>query len=141
MKNIVDTALEIGTFTQLLAALKTGSLLDTLRAPGPYTLFAPSDAAFAKLSAGSLRSLLKDTRRLKNFLALHILSGTYSTDRFVVGEIRTVEGHFVDLSHDGQCWAVNASRISQADLIATNGAIHVIDSVISLTPGLLPAVA
>ncbi len=141
MKTIIDTAIASGKFTTLLSALKTASLLDTLRAPGPYTIFAPTDAAFARMSPGALRSLLKDVRRLKTVLTLHILSGTFTARSFMPGDVKTVEGHSVLFANTGRVMSVNGANFEQADIIASNGVIHAIDAVIMPATGPLPAVA
>lgn len=141
MKTIVDTAIANGKFTHLLAALKAASLLDTLRAPGPYTIFAPTDAAFGRLTPGALRALMKDTRRLKTVLTLHIVSGTYVARNLMPGEVRTVEGHSILYATDGLVMSVSGATIEQADIVASNGVIHAIDAVIMPGSGSLPAVA
>ena len=141
MKTIIDTALAAGKFTTLLGALKAASLMDTLRAPGPYTIFAPTDSAFGRLSPGALKSLLKDTRRLKTVLTLHIVSGTFVARSFMPGDVKTVEGHSVLFAIDGEALSVNGARFEQADIIASNGVIHAIDAVLMPASGPLPAVA
>ena len=141
MKTIVDTAIANGKFTRLLAALKAASLLDTLRAPGPYTIFAPTDAAFGRLTPGALRALMKDTRRLKTVLTLHIVSGTYVARNLMPGDVRTVEGHSILYATDGLVMSVSGATIEQADIVASNGVIHAIDAVIMPGSGSLPAVA
>lgn len=141
MKTIIDTATAAGNFTLLLAALKVASLTDTLRAPGPYTIFAPTDAAFGRLSAGTHKALLKDIRRLKTVLTLHIVSGTFPSRHLTPGDVKTVEGHCVLFASDGTELSVNGARLVQPDILASNGVIHGIDAVLLRLPGPLVAVA
>ncbi len=139
MRTIVDTALAAGTFTGFLSALKTGSFLDTLRTPGPYTVFAPTDEAFARLDSANLASLLRNIRRLKTVLAYHVVSGTIGTANLEMGELRTVEGSSLLVANDGGHLTINGARILQADVVASNGVIHVIDSL--LVPGTASTIA
>jgi uncharacterized surface protein with fasciclin (FAS1) repeats len=141
MKTIIDTATEAGQFTILLNALKIGSLKDTLRAPGPYTLFAPTDAAFGRLAPGALAALLKDVRRLKVVLTQHIVSGTLLASGIRPGGLKTVEGSSVTVSLEGSEIWVGGAKIVQPDIITSNGAMHAIDGIIGLKATSLAAVA
>jgi len=141
MKTIIDTATEAGQFTILLNALKTGSLKDTLRAPGPYTLFAPTDAAFGRLAPGALAALLKDVRRLKVVLTQHIVSGTLRASDIPPGAVKTVEGSSVTVSRENSELWVGGAKVVQPDIMTSNGAMHAIDGVIGLKPTSLAAVA
>jgi uncharacterized surface protein with fasciclin (FAS1) repeats len=141
MKTIIDTATEAGQFTLLLNALKIGSLKDTLRAPGPYTLFAPTDAAFGRLAPGALAALLKDVRRLKVVLTQHIVSGTLLASNILPGGLKTVEGSSVTVSLEGSEIWVGGAKIVQPDIITSNGAMHAIDGIIGLKATSLAAVA
>ncbi len=141
MKTIIDTAIDAGKFTTFLAALKAASLMDTLRTPGPYTIFAPTDAAFARLAPGTLKSLLKDVRRLKVMLTLHIVSGTFSMRSFTPGDVKTVEGRSLLFASQGHVTSINGALFEQADISCSNGFIHAIDTVILTIGGNLPAVA
>jgi uncharacterized surface protein with fasciclin (FAS1) repeats len=130
MKTIIDTITAAGNFTTLLSALKTASFMDTLRTPGPYTLFAPTDEAFARLPAGQLKALLKDIRRLKTIVTYHVISGVVAIKDVKPGELRTVEGNSLTAEvADGQV-SMNGSKVVQADILASNGRIHAIDGLL-----------
>ena len=92
MQTIIDTAAEDGKFTTLISALQTASFIDTLRTTGPYTLFAPTDAAFRRLEPGALDALLKDPDRLYAFLAHHVVPGIIALKDLLSGEIKTIGG-------------------------------------------------
>jgi uncharacterized surface protein with fasciclin (FAS1) repeats len=141
MKTIIDTAVGAGNFTTLLGALKAGSFIDTLRTPGPYTIFAPTDDAFKRLTPGALSSLLKDIRRLKTVLTYHVLSGTVAYADIKAGSIRTVEGSSLIVARDGAVLTVNGARIVQPDIFTSNGVIHAIDTVFMQKSAPLAAVA
>jgi uncharacterized surface protein with fasciclin (FAS1) repeats len=141
MKTIIDTAVEAGQFTTLLAALKAASLKDTLRTPGPYTLFAPTDEAFARLPPGVLDGLFKNVKKLQTLLTYHVISGTLAASDIRAGDIRTVAGTSLLASLQGSDLTVNGARVVQADIIASNGVIHAIDAVILSKSAPLAAVA
>ena len=128
IKTITATAVDSGRFTTLLAALKAANLIDTLRTPGPYTLFAPSEAAFEALPAGGLKALLKDFRRLQTILTCHILSGAVHFHDLKPGSIRTIEGSSLLVAVNGGVVTVNGAAIAMPDLLASNGVIHVVDT-------------
>ncbi len=131
-KDIVDTAVAAGNFTTLTAALTAAGLVDTLKGAGPFTVFAPTDAAFAALPAGTVEDLLKPENKDKliAILTYHVIAGkVMSTDLSEGLKAKTVNGAEVTITLDGGA-KVNGAVISTADIVASNGVIHVIDSVI-----------
>jgi uncharacterized surface protein with fasciclin (FAS1) repeats len=131
-KNIVQTAKDAGTFTTLLAALKATDLVGTLsgQGKGPFTVFAPTDAAFAKLPAGTVESLLADPAALKNILLYHVVSGELTAaDVTSRSSLMTLNGQPLSVSTAGGA-KVNDSAITATDIMARNGVIHVIDTVL-----------
>ena len=132
-KDIVDTAVAAGSFNTLATALKAAGLVDTLKGKGPFTVFAPTDAAFAKLPAGTVEGLLKPENKSKlvSILTYHVVSGSVPSSQVVkMTSAKTVEGQSVKISmKDGNVMVDNAKVVS-ADVMASNGVIHVIDSVI-----------
>jgi uncharacterized surface protein with fasciclin (FAS1) repeats len=135
MADIVETAKNAGSFNTLLKALEVADLLTLLKSPGSYTVFAPIDEAFAKLPDGTLANLSQDLPKLKKILTYHVLFGDVRTDNLVeLEEAETVEGSIVAIdTSDG--YKVNQAVILTPDLIADNGVIHIIDSI--LMPGIL----
>jgi uncharacterized surface protein with fasciclin (FAS1) repeats len=132
-KDIVDTAVEAGQFQTLAAALEAAGLVETLKGPGPFTVFAPTDEAFAKLSAGTVETLLKpeNKEQLTAILTYHVVPGkVMSQDVAEIDEARSVNGKMMDVEVDGSAVKVNDATVTQADIAATNGVIHVIDAVI-----------
>lgn len=127
---IVDVAVGAGNFTTLVTALKAADLVDTLNSEGPFTVFAPTDAAFAALPEGALEGLLADPEALANVLTLHVASGRVSAaDVVKLSNVATVQGASLDVvTSDGV--SVGGATVVQADISASNGVIHVIDSVI-----------
>lgn len=131
-KDIVDTAVGAGNFTTLVAAVQAAGLVDTLKGPGPFTVFAPTDAAFAALPAGTVEDLLKPENKdkLVAILTYHVVPGkVMSTDLTDGLMAKTVNGADVTITLDGGA-KVNGATISTADIEASNGVIHVIDAVI-----------
>lgn len=131
-KDIVDTAVGAGNFTTLVAAVEAAGLVETLKGEGPFTVFAPTDAAFAALPAGTVEDLLKPENkdRLVAILTYHVVPGkVMSTDLSEGLKAATVQGGEVTITLDGGA-KVNGAVISTADIEASNGVIHVIDSVI-----------
>lgn len=128
--SIVDVAMANGSFTTLITALKAANLVDTLNGEGPYTVFAPTDAAFQKLPAGTVDSLLKDTDKLSKVLTLHVVSGkAMAADVTGMSSVTTLNGQ--ELSIDtSEGVRVGAATVVQADVGAKNGVIHVIDTVL-----------
>ncbi len=130
--DIVDTAVAAGNFTTLVAAVQAAGLVDTLKGPGPFTVFAPTDAAFAALPAGTVEDLLKPENKdkLVAVLTYHVVPGkVMSTDLSEGLKAATVNGAEVTITLDGGP-KVDGAVISAADIETTNGVIHVIDSVI-----------
>ncbi len=131
--DIVDTAVEAGSFKTLAAALKAADLIDTLKGPGPFTVFAPTDAAFAKLPAGTVDDLLKpeNKAKLKGILTYHVVSGHVGSSEVAkLTSAKTVQGTDVMVSTDSGNVMINSAKVTKADIECTNGVIHVIDTVI-----------
>ncbi|HSN72543.1 MAG TPA: fasciclin domain-containing protein [Steroidobacteraceae bacterium] len=141
MKTLIDTAAEAGKFASLLNALRAAALTETLRGPGPYTLFAPTDKAFQKLPPGSLNALLKDRRKLRGILEYHLVSGAIAGKDINAGQLTTVEGGPLIVAIDGVRITVNDARVMETDIDATNGVIHVIDTLMLPTGVVLAAAA
>jgi uncharacterized surface protein with fasciclin (FAS1) repeats len=133
--DIVDTAVSAGNFTTLVAAVKAAGLVDTLKGPGPFTVFAPTDEAFAKLPTGTVDALLKDPAKLKDILLYHVVSGkVLAADVSKMKTAKTVEGGSVKVhAMAGKVMIDNASVV-KADIACDNGVIHVIDTVIMPKP-------
>jgi uncharacterized surface protein with fasciclin (FAS1) repeats len=129
-QDIVDTAVGAGQFKTLVTAVKAAGLVDTLKGPGPFTVFAPTDAAFAKLPAGTVDALLKDTAKLKSILTYHVVAGKVMAKDVKTGDVKTVQGQTVALKAEGGKVSVNGANVVLADVAATNGVIHAIDTVI-----------
>ena len=130
MKNIIETAAEAGQFTTLLSAIKAAGLRDTLIGKGPYTVFAPTDAAFKKLDQKQLEALLKNTSKLKSILSYHVVAGNVAAKDVKPGDIKTLEGTPFVANVKGTEVSVNGARVVQANVMASNGTIHAIDTVI-----------
>ncbi len=131
--DIVDTAVEAGQFTTLAAALGAAGLVETLKGDGPFTVFAPTDAAFAKLPAGTVENLLKPENKdqLVAILTYHVVAGTVTAaDVIKVDEAETVNGQMLDVTVSGDQVMVNDATVTATDIAATNGVIHVIDTVV-----------
>jgi uncharacterized surface protein with fasciclin (FAS1) repeats len=129
-KDIVDTAIAAGNLTKLMSAVKTAGLTDTLTGKGPFTVFAPTDEAFKKLSSGALEALIKDTAKLKAVLSYHVVKGHVLAKDVKPGEVMTAQGSPLMASVSSSGVEVNGVPVKQADIIATNGVIHMIDAVI-----------
>jgi len=133
MKDIVDTAVGAGSFSTLATALQTAGLVDTLKGAGPFTVFAPTDDAFAKLPAGTVETLLQPANRdqLRRILTSHVVAGKVTAaDVVKLNSAKTVSGAEVAImARDGNVM-VGGAHVSQADIMASNGVIHVIDTVI-----------
>ena len=131
--DIVDTAVANGNFTTLAAALQAGDLIDTLKADGPYTVFAPTDEAFAKLPEGTVEMLLlpENKDKLVAILTYHVVPGKVSAAEVVkLDSATTASGSDVAISVRGDSVFVNDSRVVMTDIYASNGVIHVVDTVI-----------
>ena len=132
-KDIVDTAVSAGSFNTLVAAVQAADLVDTLKGEGPFTVFAPTDDAFAKLPAGTVEDLLKPENKdkLKAVLTYHVVSGKYmAKDVATMKMADTVNGQSVMISMDAGNVMVDNAKVVQADIECSNGVIHVIDTVI-----------
>lgn len=137
--DIVAVASEAGSFSTLVAAVQAADLVETLQSDGPFTVFAPTDEAFAALPAGVLDALLLPENKsvLAKILTYHVVSGKVMAADVMTGEVATVEGQTVALSTDGGV-TVNGANVVTADVEASNGVIHVIDAVI-LPPDVDPS--
>ena len=130
MADIVDTAVSAGSFTTLVAAVQAAGLVDTLKGAGPFTVFAPTDEAFAKLPAGTVESLLQDIPKLTKILTYHVVSGkVLAADVVKLTSAKTVEGSEVKIDASNGV-KINDSNVTTADVAADNGVIHIIDSVL-----------
>jgi len=132
-KDIVDTAVGAGTFKTLAQALTAAGLVDTLKGAGPFTVFAPTDAAFAKLPAGTLQDLLKPENKAKlvAILTYHVVPGSVMAAQVTtLKEAKTVNGQVVKINVAGGKVKVNDSNVTATDIKASNGVIHVIDTVL-----------
>jgi uncharacterized surface protein with fasciclin (FAS1) repeats len=129
-KNIVETINAAGNFTTLISALKAAGLTDTLTGRGPFTVFAPTDEAFKRLPTGALDSLMKDTARLKAVLSYHLVRAYFLARDVKAGEMMTEQGTPLMVSASSSDMKVNTAEVRQADIVATNGVVHVIDQVV-----------
>ena len=128
--DIVDTAVAAGSFKTLVAAVQAAGLVDTLKSPGPFTVFAPTDEAFAKLPPGTVEGLLKDKAALTKVLTYPVVPGKVMAKDVPTADVKTVQGQTVALKKDSMGVTVNNAKVVAADVEATNGVIHVIDTVI-----------
>lgn len=132
-KDIVDTAVAAGQFETLATALDAAGLIETLKGPGPFTVFAPTDDAFAKLPAGTLESLLKPENKdqLTAILTYHVVPGAVmAADVVKLDQAKTVNGEMLKVRTSGGGVMVNGAQVTATDIAASNGVIHVIDSVV-----------
>ena len=127
--DIVDTAVAAGNFKTLVTALKAAGLVDTLKGPGPFTVFAPTDAAFAKIPKADLDKLLADRVKLKSVLTYHVVSGKIMSANVKAGKVETVQGSDLTVVTKGGAMIDNA-KLVVADVAADNGVIHAIDTVL-----------
>ena len=132
-KDIVDTAVSAGSFTTLVAAVKAAGLVDTLKGKGPFTVFAPTDEAFAKLPVGTVENLLKPENRsqLQAILTYHVVAGQVTASDVVnLKTAKTANGSSLKINvADGKVMVDNA-QVVRTDIMASNGVIHVIDTVV-----------
>lgn len=130
MGTIVETAIAAGNFNTLVAAVKAAGLVETLSGPGPFTVFAPTDAAFAKLPAGTVESLLKDTTKLASILTYHVVPGkVMAKDVMGLTSAKTVQGGMLKIDTSNGV-KINDAVVTTADIETSNGVIHVIDTVL-----------
>jgi uncharacterized surface protein with fasciclin (FAS1) repeats len=128
-KDIVDTAVAAGNFKTLATALTAAGLVDTLKGKGPFTVFAPTDAAFAKIPKADLDALLKDKAKLTAVLTYHVVPGKVLAKDVKAGKVKTVQGSELTISTTGGVMVDNA-KVTATDIVADNGVIHVIDTVL-----------
>jgi uncharacterized surface protein with fasciclin (FAS1) repeats len=128
-KDIVDTAVGAGSFKTLAAALTAAGLIDTLKGPGPFTVFAPTDEAFAKIPKAQLDALLADKAKLTSVLTYHVVSGKVMAKDVKAGKVKTVQGSDLTVATAGGVM-VDGAKVTATDIVADNGVIHVIDSVV-----------
>ncbi len=130
MADIVDTAVNAGSFNTLVTAVKAAGLVDTLKGPGPFTVFAPTDDAFAKLPEGTIDSLLQDVPQLTKILTYHVVSGKVkASDVVKLKSATTLEGATLKIDATNGV-KVNDAKVVTPDVEADNGVIHVIDTVL-----------
>jgi len=128
--DIVDTAVSAGQFKTLVKAVQEAGLVGTLKGKGPFTVFAPTDEAFAKLPAGTLEALLKDKQKLAAILTYHVVPGQVMAAQVQPGAVKTVQGQMLTVSAKGGAVMVDSARVIKTDIAASNGVIHVIDAVV-----------
>ena len=132
-KDIVDTAVAAGSFKTLAAALQAAGLVETLKGPGPFTVLAPTDEAFAKLPAGTVEMLLKPENKAKltRILTSHVVAGkVMAADAAKLTSAKAVSGDSLTIAAHGGGVTINKAKVVKADIAASNGVIHVIDTVI-----------
>ncbi|MGZ3159458.1 MAG: fasciclin domain-containing protein [Burkholderiaceae bacterium] len=128
--DIMDTAVTSGSFKTFVAAAKAAGLTDTLKSPGPYTVFAPTDEAFAKLPPETWSALMKDKAKLAQVLSHHIVPGRIMVAEVKPGPTKTVEGSMITLKSDNGKITVDSANVIQSDVVADNGVIQAIDAVV-----------
>jgi uncharacterized surface protein with fasciclin (FAS1) repeats len=134
MANLLETALNAGNFNTLVKAVDAVQLRETLEIPGPLTIFAPTDEAFAKLPEGTLDSLLQDIPKLKKIVAYHVAFGDVRSDDLgQINEVETVEGSVLAVESADGTFKVNDASILKTDILTDNGTIHAIDAVLMPT--------
>jgi uncharacterized surface protein with fasciclin (FAS1) repeats len=129
-KDIVQTAQDNGNFGTLVVALKEAGLVETLKGKGPFTVFAPTDAAFAKIPKDQLDALLKDKAKLTKVLTYHVVPGNVMAKDVKPGMVKTVEGQSITIKAEGGKVMADNAVVTMTDVKADNGVIHVIDTVI-----------
>lgn len=130
-KDIVETAVAAGSFKTLATALGAAGLVETLKGKGPFTVFAPTDEAFAKLPAGTIDKLLADKEQLKQILLYHVVAGEVTAAQASkLTSAKTVQGSEITIHAMGKGVMINNANVTKADIKATNGVIHVLDTVI-----------
>jgi uncharacterized surface protein with fasciclin (FAS1) repeats len=129
-KNIVETVNAEGHFNTLVNGINAAGLSDTLTGKGPFTVFAPTDEAFKKLPPGALEALRKDSAKFKAVLSYHVIAGYVSARDIKSGDLMTLQGTAMTASASNSGVHVNGANVKQADIAATNGVVHIIDTVI-----------
>ena len=130
LHDIVGTALTAGPFTELAGLVADAGLIDTLRGTGPFTVFAPTDAAFAKLPLDTLHAVQDDPKLLATILTYHVVPGALKLADLKPGKLMTVAGIALDVTRDGDKVLINGSPIVAGDVMATNGVVHVMGDVL-----------
>ena len=133
MANIVETAVQAGSFKTLVAAVKAAGLVDTLSSKGPFTVFAPNDDAFAKLPKGTVEGLLDDKAKLTAVLTYHVVAGKVMSSDVKTGPVKTVQGQNANIKVSGifsKTVMIDNAKVIKPDIVTDNGVIHAIDSVI-----------
>lgn len=128
-KDIVDTAVAAGSFKTLVTAVQVAGLVDTLKGNGPFTVFAPTDEAFAKIPKDQLNALLADKAMLTKVLTYHVVAGKVMATDVKAGMVPTVEGQSISVTTDYGV-KINNAKVVKTDIVASNGVIHVIDTVL-----------
>ncbi len=128
-KDIVDTAVAAGNFKTLVTAVQAAGLVDTLKGKGPFTVFAPTDEAFAKIPKADLDALLKDKAKLAAVLTYHVVPAAVMAKDVKAGEVKTVNGQSIKITTDKGVM-VNNAKVIKTDVAASNGVIHAIDTVL-----------
>jgi uncharacterized surface protein with fasciclin (FAS1) repeats len=129
-KSIVETVIAAGNFTTFAAGIQAAGLTDALSAKGPFTVFAPTDEAFAKLPSGAWDGLLKDPAKLKAVLNYHVVSGRFRAKEVKSSEVMTLQGSTLTAAAAFSDLRINGARVTRRDVTATNGIVHAIDAVI-----------
>jgi uncharacterized surface protein with fasciclin (FAS1) repeats len=129
-KDIVDTAVAAGDFKTLAAALEKADLVNTLKGKGPFTVFAPTDAAFSKVPKADLDSLLADKAKLAAVLTYHVVPGSMMAKDVKAGKVKTVQGSELTVATGDGGVMIDNAKVVKTDIVADNGVIHVIDSVV-----------
>ena len=129
-KDIVDTAVSAGSFNTLVTAVQAAGLVDTLKSPGPFTVFAPTDEAFAKIPKDQLDALLKDKEKLRAVLTYHVVPGKVMAKDVAPGKVATVQGQSLTIGASYGNVTVDQAKVVKTDIVTSNGVIHVIDSVV-----------
>ncbi|MBC6433831.1 fasciclin domain-containing protein [Nostoc sp. HG1] len=131
MADLVETAVNAGNFNTLVKAAEAANLIETLKSPGSFTLFAPTDEAFANLPEGTLESLLQDIPKLQKIVAYHVASGDVRSDDLIqINEAQTLEGSIVAIESVNGKFKVNNANVIKTDILTDNGVIHIIDAVL-----------
>jgi len=128
--DIIETAKSAGNFTTLLVAIDAAGLTETLKGKGPYTVFAPTDEAFAKLPPGTVDALLKDKAKLTKILTYHVVAGEVMAKQVKPGKVMTLEGSKLNVTKGSQGVKVDNAHVVLVDVMASNGVIHAIDAVV-----------